>query len=292
MKQNLTTWVKSPKRAVSISRDERMVIIGERINPTGRKVLQEELRRGDFDRVRRDAVSQLEAGADILDVNAGVPGMDQPKLLVEMIRAVREATADEAVICIDTADRASLEAALNHYCGEGGKPLVNSVSAESKRMREVLPLVKDYGAAVIGLASGDGGIPKTAEQRLENASRIIEEATKLGIPVEDVVIDPVVLTLGVDWRSGKEVVRAISMIVEQFGVNITMGASNVSFGMADRPHLTAFFLAMCAVVGLSCPICNPLERETRIALQAADLVLARDEYGARWIEGFRTRTAQ
>ncbi len=288
MSKNLKTILRSAKKEVTIWRDDGIVIIGERINPTGRKVLQAELKEGKFDRVRKDAVAQIAAGATVLDVNSGVPRVDEPALLVQMIQVVREAT-DDAVLCIDSPNTKALEAALKFYCKDGAKPLVNSVSAETTRLKDVLPLIKEYGTAVIGLASGDDGIPKTAERRLENASKIIEEAAKIGIPADDVVIDPVVLTLGAAWDSGPLVLKAIAMIVEQFGVNITMGGSNVSFGMADRSNLTATFLAMAAVVGLSCPICNPLEEKERIALQAADLILGRDEYGMRWIEGFRAR---
>jgi 5-methyltetrahydrofolate--homocysteine methyltransferase len=288
MRENLKTILRSKKKEVTICRDYGIVMIGERINPTGRKVLQEDLKTGKFDRVRKDAVAQIAAGAAILDVNAGVPRVNEPTLLVRMIQEVREAT-DDAVLCIDSPNTSALEAALKFYCRDGAKPLINSVSAETVRLSDVLPLIKGYGAAVIGLASSDDGIPKTAERRFENAARIIEEATKTGIPVEDVVIDPVVVTLGAEWNSGLAILKAISMIVEKFGVNITMGASNVSFGMADRPNLTAHFLSMAAVVGLSCPICNPLEEKERIALQAADLILGRDEYGMKWIEGFRDR---
>jgi 5-methyltetrahydrofolate--homocysteine methyltransferase len=288
MRENLKTILRSKKKEVTICRDYGIVMIGERINPTGRKVLQEDLKAGKFDRVRKDAVAQIAAGAAILDVNAGVPRVNEPTLLVRMIQEVREAT-DDAVLCIDSPNTSALEAALKFYCRDGAKPLINSVSAETVRLRDVLPLIKEYGAAVIGLASSDDGIPKTAERRFENAARIIEEATKTGIPVEDVVIDPVVVTLGAEWNSGLAILKAISMIVEKFGANITMGASNVSFGMADRPNLTAHFLSMAAVVGLSCPICNPLEEKERIALQAADLILGRDEYGMKWIEDFRAR---
>lgn len=288
MATNLTTIIKSPKKQVSISRDKGYVIIGERINPTGRKVLQAELKEGKFDMVRRDAVAQLAAGAAILDVNAGLPGADEAALMVQMIKEVRDA-ADDPCICIDTANFKALEAALAYYCKDGAKPLVNSVSAETKSLREVLPLIKQYGAAVIGLVSGDAGIPNSAEERLANADRIMDEAAKLGIPAEDIVIDCLVLTLGAKWEAGKIALDAIGMIVEKYGVNITMGASNVSFGMPDRENLNAFFMAMASVKGLSCPICNPMKMLEVVALQAADLVLAKDNHGMRWIKGFRAR---
>jgi 5-methyltetrahydrofolate--homocysteine methyltransferase len=288
MAKNLTTIIKSPKKQVSISRDKGYVIIGERINPTGRKTLQAELREGKFDMVRRDAVAQLEAGAAILDVNAGLPRADEAALMIQMIREVRDAAGDPP-ICIDTANPKTLEATLASYCKDGAKPLVNSVTAETKSLKEVLPLIKQHGAAVIGLVSGDAGIPKTAEQRLANADRIMDEAAKIGLPAEDVVIDCLVFSLGAVWDAGPTILNAIRMIVEKYGVNITIGASNISFGMPDRENLTAAFLAMASVVGLTCPICNPLKLQEAVSLQAADLILARDTYGMRWIEAFRAR---
>ena len=288
MAKNLATIVKSSKHEISISRDTGMVIIGERINPTGRNALQAELKAGKFDMVRKDAVAQLKAGAGILDINSGLPRANEPELLVQMIKEVQEA-ADDPPICIDTPNVKALEAALNYYCKDGAKPLVNSVTAETESLRNILPLIKEYGAAVIGLCSGDKGIPETAEERLRSTDVIIEEATKLGIPVEDIVIDCLVLTLGAKWEAGKIVLDAIAMIVEKYGVNITMGASNISFGLPDRENLTSFFMAMAAVAGLSCPICNPLKKQEVIALQAADLVMARDSYGMKWIKSFRAR---
>jgi 5-methyltetrahydrofolate--homocysteine methyltransferase len=286
MANNLTTVVKSSKKEVRINRDLGVAVIGERINPTGRKLLQVELREGKFDLVRKDAVAQVAAGASILDVNAGLPGADEPALMVQLIEEVRAVT-DDFPICIDSSKTATLEAALKHYCKDGARPLVNSVSAETKRIKEVLPLIKEYGCSVIGLCSGDSGIPKNAEGRFQYAAKIIEEADKLGIPAEDIVIDPLVLTLGTEWRAGKMVLDAIRMIVERFGVNITMGASNISFGMPDRENLTAFFMAMSVEAGLSCPICNPMKKHEVIALRAADLVMGRDRSGMKWIKSFR-----
>ena len=290
MATNLTTVVKSAKKEVLICRDKGVVIIGERINPTGRKVLRAELSEGKFDMVRRDALAQIAAGAGLLDLNAGLPGADEPALMVQIIKEVRAAT-DDFPICIDSPKTETLAAALNYYCKDGARPLVNSVSAETKRLKAVLPLIKEYGCSVIGLCSGDTGIPKTAEDRFQNAARIIEEADKLGIPAADIVIDPLVLTLGTEWRAGKMVLEAIRMIVERFGVNITMGASNVSFGMPDRENLTAFFMALSVEAGLSCPICNPLKRQEVTALQAADLIMGRDPHGMKWIKGYRARQA-
>jgi len=288
MVKNLTTIIKSTKHEVNICRDTGMVMIGERINPTGRNALQAELKAGKFDMVRKDAMAQLHAGASILDINSGLPRADEPALLVQMIKEVQDA-ADDPPICIDTPNVKALEAALSYYCKDGAKPLVNSVTAETESLKRVLPLIKEYGAAVIGLCSGDDGIPKTAEDRLKYTDIILEEAAKLGIPTEDIVIDCLVLTLGAKWEAGKFALDAIAMIVKKYGVNITMGASNISFGLPDRENLTSFFMAMAALVGLTCPICNPLKTQEIIALQAADLVMGRDSHGLKWIKGFRAR---
>jgi len=284
MAENLTTVVTSKTKKVLISRDRPCVIIGERINPTGRKKLQAALQEGNFDIVRRDAVAQVEAGAEILDVNVGVPGADEPALLTKAIKAVREVT--DVPLCIDTADPAALEAALKIY---EGKALINSVNGEEARLRSVLPLVKEYGAAVIGLCMDDEGIPSTAEGRFAVARKIIERAGRLGIPAEDVVIDPLALTLGADHRAGRIALDAMEMIVEGFGVNITMGVSNISFGLPDRRAINATFIAMAIHAGLTCPIVNPLHKEVTMAILAADLAMGRDEYGARWIKAYRQR---
>ncbi len=286
MANNLTTIVKSPTKEVRITRDTGVFMIGERINPTGRKVLQAELKEGKFDLVRKDAVAQVAAGAAVLDVNAGLPGADEPALMVKLIEEVRAVT-DDFPICIDSPKLETLEAALKHYCKDGARPMVNSVSAETKRLKTVLPLIKEYGCSVIGLCSGDAGIPKTTEDRFKYAAQIIDEADKLGIGPEDIVIDPLVLTLGTEWRAGKMVLDAVRMIVDKFGVNITMGASNISFGMPDRENLTAFFMAMSVEAGLSCPICNPMKNHTVISLRAADLIMGRDRSGMKWIKTFR-----
>ena len=207
-----------------------------------------------------------------------------------MIQEVRDA-ADDPPICIDTSNSKALETALAYYCKNGAKPLINSVTAETKSLNEVLPLIKQYNAAVIGLVSGDGGIPNNAEERLANADIIMNEAAKIGIPPEDVVIDCLVLTLGANLDAGHMILNAIQMIVEKYGVNITMGGSNISFGMPDRENLTAFFLSIASVAGLTCPICNPLKTQEVIGLQAADLVMSRDSYGMRWIKGCQVRNS-
>jgi 5-methyltetrahydrofolate--homocysteine methyltransferase len=285
MADNLTTIIASKTTSVEICREKPTVIIGERINPTGRKKVLAALEAGDFDIVRTDALSQVEAGARVLDVNAGVPGADEPALLQQVIRTVMEVT--DVPLCIDTADPSALEAALSIY---EGKALVNSVNGEEKSLQSVLPLVKEYDAAVIGLCMDDDGIPTTPEARLQAAAKIIERAASLGIPPEDVVIDPLAMTMGADHTAGHTVLKTIELVVKEFGVNITMGASNVSFGLPDRKFVNAAFIAMAIHAGLTCPITNPLVPEVAIAVLGADLSMGRDEYSMNWIKAFRQRT--
>lgn len=242
------------------------------------------LREGDFDVVRRDAKNQVESGAKILDVNAGVPGADEPALLKKVITTVMEVT--DVPLCIDTADPEALEAALKAY---EGKALINSVNGEERSLKAVLPLVKEYGAVIIGLCMDDGGIPPTADARLKVAAKIIERAGKFGIPIHDVVVDPLALTMGSDHTAGLVALQTIEKVIAEFGVNITMGASNISFGMPDRKFINATFIAMAIHAGLTCPITNPLEPEVSIAIKAADLSMGRDEYGIAWIKAYRQR---
>jgi 5-methyltetrahydrofolate--homocysteine methyltransferase len=229
-------------------------------------------------------VAQVEAGAAILDVNAGVPGMDEPKLLVELIKVVRELT--EVPFCIDTANSKALEAALKVY---KGKPLVNSVNGEENKLSSILPLIKEYGAAVVGLTLDDEGIPKTVEKRLSIAGKIIGRATKVGIPIEDIVIDPLALAMGTEDKAGRWALDTIEAVVKEFGVNITMGASNISFGLPDRPSVNATFIAMAIRSGLTCPITNPLNEQILVAIIAANLCMGRDEYASNWIKAYRKR---
>lgn len=284
MADNLKTTIASETSRVEICREQQTVIIGERINPTGRKKVLAALEAGDFEVVRSDALSQVQAGARVLDVNAGVPGADEPALLQQVMRTVMEAT--DVPLCIDTANPLALEAALSIYTG---KALVNSVNGEEKSLTAVLPLVKEHGAAVIGLCMDDDGIPATAQARLRAAEKIIERAASLGISADDVVIDPLAMTMGADPVAGRTTLETIELVVREFGVNITMGASNVSFGLPDRRFINATFIAMAIHAGLTCPITNPLEPEVAIAVLGADLSMGRDEYGMNWIKAFRQR---
>ncbi len=280
----ITTTVGSASRQVEISRELPTVIIGERINPTGRKKLQEELKAGNFDMIKADALAQIEAGAAILDVNAGVPGADEPALLVQLVKVLTELT--DVPLCIDTANVKALEAALKVY---SGKALVNSVNGEEERLDTVLPLIKQYGAAVIGLTMDDEGIPKTIAKRIEITEKIIGRAAKLGIGVEDIVIDPLAMSMGADDQAGKMALDAVEAIVERFGVNITMGCSNISFGIPERESVNGTFLAMAVRCGLTCPITNPLLGEVVKSILAADLCMGRDEFAGNWIGAYRRR---
>ncbi|MEJ2756958.1 MAG: dihydropteroate synthase [Anaerolineales bacterium] len=284
MTTDLKTTLKSKTQTVEIQRGSPTVIIGERINPTGRKLVLNALKEGNFDIVKRDAETQVEAGAKVLDVNAGVPGEDEPELLKKVLKIVMETT--DVPLCIDTADPLALEAALSIY---EGNPLVNSVNGEETSLNNILPLVKEYDASVIGLCMDDEGIPETPEARLKVASKIIERAGKLGIGPERIVIDPLALTMGADSNAGKIALDTIELVVEEFGVNVTMGASNISFGMPDRKYINATYIALAIYAGMTCPITNPLVTEVSTAVLATNLSLGMDEYGMRWIEAYRAR---
>jgi len=284
MTQSLKTTLTNKDKSITIHRDGPSVMIGERINPTGRKIVLEALMEGNFEMVRQDALAQVAAGAMVLDVNAGVPGIDEVALLSQVMQEVMAVV--DAPLCIDTANPEALEAALKLY---NGKALINSVNGEEKSLDAVLPLAKDYGAAVIGLCMDDDGIPATPEERVAVAKKIIERAAKMDILLEDVIIDPLAMTMGADHKAGLVTLETVKLIVREFGVNITMGASNVSFGLPDRKYVNAAFMAMAVQAGLTCPITNPLVTEIRTAVLAADLSLGKDEYGMRWIKAYRQR---
>jgi 5-methyltetrahydrofolate--homocysteine methyltransferase len=283
--KNLTTTVSSATQEVAITRDGPVVVIGERINPTGRRKLMEALQAGNLDVVRRDARAQIEAGAGILDVNAGVPGMDDVALMAQMLDAVREVT--DAPLSIDSPNPKVLSAALERY---EGKALVNSVNGEERSLASILPLVSEHKAAVIGLAMDDDGIPETPEKRLEIASKIVERAESLGIPRSDVIIDPLVLAVGADAQAAVVTLTATRLIAKELGVNVTMGASNVSHGLPDRRVLNGTFMALAIACGLSCPITNPLVRQVREAILASNLFLGHDEWAMNWITYYRKKS--
>ena len=265
-----------------ISGDRPFVVIGERINPTGRKVLAAEMKEGVMDRVRTDALAQAQAGAQMLDVNAGIPAVDEPALLVAAIQAVMQVT--DVPICIDSSIIEALEAGLSAY---EGKALVNSVTAEEERMERILPLVKKHGAAVIGMANDETGISMVPAERLALARRIVQRAADHGIPAEDVIIDPIAMTVAADPTCGLITLETMRLIRDELGNNMTCGASNVSFGLPDRPAVNAAFLPLAMHAGLTCAITNPLEAQVRRAILAGDLLLGHDEYAMRWISSFR-----
>jgi 5-methyltetrahydrofolate--homocysteine methyltransferase len=283
----LDTILSSRAREVVVSIDRPFVIIGERINPTGRKVLAAEMKEGRMDRVRADAIAQVAAGAHMLDINAGIPQLDEAALLVAAIKAVVEVT--EVPICIDSSIIEALEAGLSAY---QGKALVNSVTAEEERMERILPLVKKYGAAVIGMANNETGISMVPEERVALARRIIERAADHGIPQSDVIIDPIAMTVAADPTCGLITLETMRLIRDELGNNMTCGASNVSFGLPDRATVNAAFLPLAMHSGLTCAITNPLVPEVRRAVLAGDLLLGHDEYAMRWIASYRADVAE
>ena len=283
----MDTILSSRGREVIVSIDRPFVIIGERINPTGRKVLAAEMKAGRMDRVRADAIAQVAAGAHMLDINAGIPQLDEAALLVAAIKAVVEVT--DVPICIDSSIIEALEAGLSAY---EGKALVNSVTAEEERMERILPLVKKHGAAVIGMANDETGISMIPEERVALARRIIERAADHGIPQSDVIIDPIAMTVAADPTCGLITLETMRLIRDQLGNNMTCGASNVSFGLPDRATVNAAFLPLAMHAGLTCAITNPLVPEVRRAVLAGDLLLGHDEYAMRWIASYRADVAQ
>jgi 5-methyltetrahydrofolate--homocysteine methyltransferase len=280
------TTLQSRSRTVVIGHDQPFCVIGERINPTGRKKFAEELRGGDLSTVAKDAVAQVDAGADMLDVNAGIPLVDEPELLKSMLGAV--AAAVEVPICIDSSVIEALEAGLSVY---EGKALVNSVTGEDERLEEILPLVARHGAAVIGLANDETGIPETPQQRLDIARKIVSAAGDHGIPPEDVVIDPLAMTVGAASDAVTITLETISLIRDELGVNMCLGASNVSFGLPRRHALNAAFLPMAMAAGLTSAIMSCAD-EVVEAVRAADVLLGHDEWAAGWIAAHRERQAR
>ena len=280
----MKTVVRSDKKVVTLDIEGSLVIIGEKINPTGRKKMAEALQAGNLDYVRNLAVEQVKTGADVLDVNVGVAGMDDVALMREIVKLV--ASCVDVPLCLDSPNPKALEAGLAVV---PGKPLVNSVSGEESRLTTILPLVKEHGAAVIGLVMDDDGIPATPEGRLKVAEKIVERAARMGIPVEDIVIDPLVMAVGSDSQAGRVTLRTIELVREKLGVNINLGASNVSFGLPDRLTVNMAFLALAMGAGATCAITDPMKLASLI--RAADLLLGRDEYGMRYIRYFRQMQA-
>jgi 5-methyltetrahydrofolate--homocysteine methyltransferase len=280
------TVLQSRSRTVTIAIDKPFCIIGERINPTGRKAFAQELRDGNLERVLEDADAQIAMGCDMLDVNAGIPLVDEAELLQALIRLIQDTV--DIPLCIDSSVIEALEAGLDAY---EGKALVNSVTGEDERLELILPIVAKHGAAVIGLTNDETGIPETAEKRLEIARKIVSVAGDHGIPPEDVVLDPLAMTVGADPQAVRITLDAIEMIRDELGVNMCLGASNVSFGLPERHALNAAFLAMASAHGLTSAIMNALSEECVRSVRASDLMLGKDEWGANWISAHRARQA-
>jgi 5-methyltetrahydrofolate--homocysteine methyltransferase len=277
------TILSSATREVVIGPDQPFCIIGERINPTGRKAFAEALRAGDLSEVVKDVEDQVAMGAHVLDVNMGVPLADEVDLLARAIRTVQEHC--ELPICIDSSVVEALEAGLAAY---EGKALVNSVTCERDRLDRVLPLVKEHGAAVIALTNDETGIPQTADERLDVCRRLVEIVHgEYEIPLEDLVIDPLAMTVGADPQAVVVTLETISRIRDEFGLNMTLGASNVSFGLPGRHALNAAFLVLASSAGLTSAIMDARTAQTVDACRAADLLLARDEWGMAWIAAHR-----
>jgi 5-methyltetrahydrofolate--homocysteine methyltransferase len=279
----METRLTSATKEVIISDDRPTVLIGERINPAGKKKLAESLKVGSMDIVRKEAIDQVKAGADVLDVNVTVFGLDETPLLPKAVQAVMEVT--DVPLCIDSANPDALQAALKLY---KGKALVNSVSGEERSLERVLPIIKEYGAAVVGLTQDDNGIPKDAKTRIEIAEKIINRAVQMGIPQGDVVIDCLALAVGADPNSAITAMETIREVKARFGVNMTLGASNISFGMPDRMLINCSYLAMVITAGVTCPVVDVAK--VRPSILATDLLLGKDKRARRYIEAFRIRS--
>lgn len=279
----MDTKITSAVKEVIIGEGRPTVLIGERINPSGREKLTNELKAGKLDIVIKEAQSQVEAGADVLDVSvAGAFGLNEVELLPRVLQAVMKAV--DVPLCIDSSNPEALSAALKLY---KGKPLVNSVTGEEKSLTKVLPLVREYGAAVVGLTQDDEGIPTSADKRVEIAHKIVERAGKAGIPVEDVVIDPLASAVGADANSVLVTLEAVRRIREELGVNMTLGGSNVSFGLPNRGLINRAFICVVIEAGVNCPIVNV--SQVRSTVLAVDLVLAKDKRARRYIDAYRKR---
>ncbi|MFM9085343.1 MAG: methyltetrahydrofolate cobalamin methyltransferase [Acidimicrobiia bacterium] len=276
------TLVSSATREVVIGFDRPFVMIGERINPTGRKLLAEEMKNGDFSRVEADARAQVEAGAHMLDVNAGIPLADEPALLARAVELVQSVT--DVPLSIDSSIVAALEAGLRVY---KGKALLNSVTGEEERLEAVLPLVKKYGAAVVAISNDETGISMDPDVRFAVAKKIVERAADHGIPSSDVVVDPLVMPIGALGDAGRSAFRLIRRLREELRVNTTCGASNVSFGIPGRNQITGTFLAMAAGAGMTSAIMNPLHPEVKTMVMAADVLTGNDKDCMAWIRANR-----
>lgn len=276
------TIISSKTKEIIIDPDQPFVIIGERINPTNRKLLAEEMKAGNLERVEKDAMSQINAGAQILDVNAGVPLADEPKILADSIKLIQ--SISDVPLCIDSSIVEALKCGLEAY---QGKALLNSVTGEEERLETVLPLVKQFGCAVIGISNDDSGISEDINVRFEVAKKIVERAMDYGIPKEDILIDPLVMPIGAINDAGKQVLELIKKLQNELQVNTTCGASNLSFGLPNRHGLNTAFIAMAIANGMPCAITNPLEKEIMQSIRGANVVMGHDPECSDWIMNYR-----
>ena len=276
------TVVSSAKREVVIGFDQPFCVIGERINPTGRKKLAAEMAAGDFSTVEKDAIAQVEAGARMLDVNAGIPLADEPAILAKTVQLVQSLT--DVPLSIDSSIVAALESGLAVY---KGKALVNSVTGEEERLESVLPLIKKYGAAVVAISNDETGISEDPDVRYAVAKKIVERAQDHGIKKEDVVVDPLVMPIGALGGAGRQAFAIVRRLREELGVNTTCGASNISFGLPNRHGLNSSFLAMAIGAGMTSAITNPLHVEEMIGVMGGDVLMGHDAHCAAWIRKFR-----
>ena len=272
------TVISSATKEVVIGFGRPFVMIGERINPTGRKLLAEEMKNGDFSRVEADALAQVAAGAQMLDINAGIPLADEPALLAQAIKLVQSVT--DVPLAIDSSIIEALEAGIEAY---QGKPLINSVTGENEVMERVLPLVAKAGAAVVAISNDETGISEDPDVRFDVAKKIVLAAADYGIPAHDVIVDPLVMPIGAMGTAGQQVFALVRRLRDELGVNTTCGASNVSFGLPNRHAVTGTFLAMAMGAGMTSAIMNPMHAEVKTAIMAADVLAGNDTNCAAWI---------
>lgn len=281
------TVISSASKEVVIGFDNPFVVIGERINPTGRKLLADEMKAGDFSRVEADAMAQVAAGATMLDVNAGVPLADEPALMARAVKLIQSLT--DVPLSIDSSVVEALEAGLDAY---EGRPLLNSVTGEEERLEKILPLVKKHDCAVVAICNDDTGISTDINVRFEVARKIINRASDYGIPASDVVVDPLVMPAGAMPGAGVQALSLIRRLREELKVNTTCGASNISFGLPDRKGLNPVFLAMAIGAGMTSAITNPMEPSLMQAVRGADVVMGHDPMCSNWLRAYRPATAK
>jgi 5-methyltetrahydrofolate--homocysteine methyltransferase len=281
------TIISSASKEVIIGFERPFVIVGERINPTGRKLLSQEMGAGDYSRVEQDTLAQVAAGAHMLDVNAGIPLADEPKILAETIKLVQSLT--NVPLSIDSSIVAALEAGLEVY---QGKALLNSVTGEDERLETVLPLVKKYGCAVVAISNDETGISEDPDVRFDVAKKIVERAADYGIPHSDIVVDPLVMPIGAINTAAQQVMSLVKRLRNELKVNTTCGASNVSFGLPNRHGVNSVFLTMAIAAGMTSAITNPLHDSVMAAVMGADMMMGHDSNCAHWIKKFREPVAE